>query len=72
MTNIIVQSYAGQNMCMEVIICQSEGYPEILMISETHTMGGHQNTLDGSRNMDKTLPPFGVTSVKPFPPKKDN
>ena len=30
---------------------------------------GHQNTSDGSRNMDKTLPPFGVTSAKPFPPK---
>ena len=44
MTNIIVQSYAGQYMCMEVIICQSERYPEILMISETHTIGGHQNT----------------------------
>ena len=39
MKNIIVQSYAGQYMCMEVIICQSEKYPEIL-ISETHTIGG--------------------------------
>ena len=72
MTNIIVQSYAGQHMCMEVIICQSERYLEIVMISETHTIGGHQITLDGSRNMDKALPPFGVTSVKPFSPKKDN
>ena len=40
MTNIIVQSYAGQYMCMEVFICQSERYPEILMISETHTIRG--------------------------------
>ena len=69
MTNIIVKSYAVQYMCMEVIICQSERSPEIVMISQTHTIGGHQNTSDGSRNMDKTLPPFGVTSAKPFPPK---
>ena len=52
-------------MCMEVIICHSERSPEIVMISQTHTTGGHQNTLDGSRNMEKTLPPFRVTSAKP-------
>ena len=69
MTNIVVKSYAVQYMCMEVIICQSERSPEIVMISQTHTIGGHQNTSDGSRNMDETLPPFGVTSAKPFPPK---
>ena len=40
MTNIIVQSYAVQYMSMEVIICQSERSPEILMISQTHTIGG--------------------------------
>ena len=40
MANIIVQSYAGQYMCMEVIICQSERSPKILMISEIHTIGG--------------------------------
>ena len=40
MTNIIVKSYAVQYMCMEVIICQSERSPEIVMISQTHTMGG--------------------------------
>ena len=40
MTIIIVQSYAGQYMCMEVIICQCERSPEILMISETNTIGG--------------------------------
>ena len=39
-TNIIPQSYAGQNMHMEVIICQSKRYPEMFMISETHTIGG--------------------------------
>ena len=72
-TNIIPQSYAGQYMCMEVIICQSERDPELFMISETHTIRGtHQNTLDGSRNMAKALPAFSVTSVKPFPPKNDN
>ena len=39
-TNIIVQSYAGQYMCMEVIICHSERSPEIVMLSQTHTIGG--------------------------------
>ena len=69
MTNIIVKSYAVQYICMEVIICQSERSPEIVMISQSHTIGGHQNTSDGSRNRDETLPPFGVTSAKPLPPK---
>ena len=40
MTNIIVQSYAGPYMCMEVIIYQSKRSSEILMISEIHTIGG--------------------------------
>ena len=38
MTNIIVQNCAGQYMCMDVIICQSERSPEILMISDIHTI----------------------------------
>ena len=54
---------------MEVIICQSERSPEIMMISQTHTIGGHQNTSHRSRNTEETLPAFGVTSAKPFPPK---
>ena len=69
MTNIKVKSYAVQYMCMEVIICQSERSPEIVMISQTHTMGGHQNTSDESRNIEETFPVFGVTSAEPFPPK---
>ena len=40
MTNIIVQSYSVQYMCMEVIICHSERSPEIVMISQTHNVGG--------------------------------
>ena len=40
MTNMLVISYAVQYMCMEVIICQSERSPEVVMISQTHTMGG--------------------------------
>ena len=39
-TNIIVQSYAVQYMCMEVIICHSERSPEIVMLSQTHNIGG--------------------------------
>ena len=68
MTNIIVKSYAVQYMCMEAIICQSERSPKIV-ISQTNTIEGHQNTSNRSRNMDETLPPFWVISAKPFPPK---
>ena len=39
MTNIIAKSYAVQYMCMEVIICQSERSPEIVMISQTPSIG---------------------------------
>ena len=39
MTNIIVKSYTIQYMCMEVIICQSERSPEILIISQTPMIG---------------------------------
>ena len=55
MTSIIVNSYTALFMCMEVIICQSERSPEILIISQTPMMGGHQNTSDGSRNMEEIL-----------------
>ena len=40
LTNIIVKSYAVQYMHMEVIICQSDRSPEIVRISQTHTIGG--------------------------------
>ena len=56
-------------MQYNICVWESERSPEIVMISQTHTIGGHQNTSGGSRNMDETLPPFGVTSAKPFPPK---
>ena len=58
MTNIIVKSYAVQHMCMEVIICQSERSPEIVMISQTPTIGGNNNTSDGSRSMAGNSPSF--------------
>ena len=51
------------------IICQSERSPEIVMISQIPTMGGHQNTSHGSRNMEATLPAFQVSYAKPFLPK---
>ena len=69
-TNIIVKSYTVLYMCMEVMICQSERSPEILIISQTPTIWGHQNTQDGSRNMEETVPAFGVSFAKPFLPKK--
>ena len=69
MPNIIVKSYIVLYMCMGVMICQSERSPEILVISQTPTIGGHQNTSDQSRNMEETLPAFGVSFAKPFLPK---
>ena len=39
MTNIIVKSNAVQYMCIEVLICESERSPEIVMISQTPTIG---------------------------------
>ena len=67
MTNIIVKSYLVQYMCMEVMICQSERSPEILIISQTPTIGGHQNTSDGSRYMEETLPSFWGEFCKTLP-----
>ena len=69
-TNIIPQSYAGQYMSMEVIICQSERYPEIFMISEAHTIGGTSKHMRWEYEYGQSSPTFGVTLVKPFPPKK--
>ena len=40
MTNIIVKSYTVWYMCMEVIICQSERFPTIVMISQTLAIWG--------------------------------
>ena len=40
MTNIIVKSYKLLYMCMEVMICQSERSPEVLIISQTPNIGG--------------------------------
>ena len=40
--------------------------PEMFMISQTPSVGGHENTWDGSRNVEETLPVFGRISAKPF------
>ena len=56
---------------MEVIICQSERSPEI-MISQTHTKGGTSKHIRWEKEYGQTLPPFGVTSANPFPPKIGN
>ena len=60
----LYDKYHSKQLCStiyvyEVIICQSERSPEIMMICQTHTIGGNQNTSDGSMNIDKTLPAFG-------------
>ena len=49
--------------------CQSERSPEIVMISQIPTIGGHQNTSHGGRNMEKTLTAFWGSFAKPFLPK---
>ena len=66
MTNITVKNYTVVYMCMEVMICQSQMSPEMFMISQTHRIGGHQNTSHRRRHMEETLPAFGVTFAKPF------
>ena len=40
MTNVVVKHYAVLYMYVEVMICQSEGPPERLMISQTPSIGG--------------------------------
>ena len=51
---------------MKVMICQSQMSCEMFMISQTHSMGGHQNTSHRRMHMEETHPAFGVTCVKPF------
>ena len=53
-------------MGVDIIICQSEMFPERLMISQTPSIGGHQISSGGRRNVVETLPAFGVTFTKPF------
>ena len=65
-SNIVVKSYTVLYMCMQVMICQSERSPERLMISQTPSMGGHQITSGGRRNMEETLPAFAMSFAKPF------
>ena len=40
MTHIMVKSYTILYMCVEVMICQSDRSPEMLMISQTPMIGG--------------------------------
>ena len=53
-------------MGVELIICQSDMSPEWLMISHTPSIGRHQITSSGRRDVEETLPAFGVTFAKPF------
>ena len=66
MTHIMVKSYTVLYMCVEVMICQSDRSPEMLIISQTPMIVGNENTSDGSRNVEETLPAFGVSFAKPF------
>ena len=40
MTHIMVKSYRLLYMCVEVMICQSDRFPEMFMISRTPMIGG--------------------------------
>ena len=53
-------------MCVEVMICQSEMSPKRLLISQTPMIGGHQITSGGRRNVEESLPAFGMSFAKPF------
>ena len=66
MTNIVVKCDTVLCMGVKVIISQSEMSPERLMISQTPSMRGHQITSGGRKNVEETLPAFGVTFAKPF------
>ena len=63
MTNIVVKSYTLLYMGVEVIICQSERSPERLMISQTPSMGGHQISSGGRRNVKRDISLESVTLI---------
>ena len=66
-TAVVVNSYIILYMCMEVIICQSDRSPERLMISQTPSIGGTSNQLRcGRRNVEETLPAFGISFPNSF------
>ena len=58
-------------MCVEVMICQSERSPERLMISQTPSIGGHQITSGGRRNVEETFSAFGMSFAKSSCSKQD-
>ena len=45
---------------------QSERSPEMFMISKTTSIGGTSKQSDGSRNVEESLPAFGLSFAKPF------
>ena len=53
-------------MCVEIMICQSDRSPKRLLLSQTPSTGGHQITLDQRRNVEESLPAFGVSFEKSF------
>ena len=71
MTNIVVKSCTVLYMCVEIMICQCERLPERLMISQTPSMGRHQITSGGRRNMEETFPAFGMSFAKVSCSKQD-
>ena len=56
---MVVNSDTIVCMCMEVIIYQSEMFPERLMISQTPSIGGYQISSGGRRNVEETLQLLG-------------
>ena len=63
---MVVNSDTIVYMCVEAIISQPDRFPESLMICQTSRMGGHQLTSGGRRNVEETLPTFGMSFAKPF------
>ena len=57
---MVVNGCAILYMCMEVIVCQSDRSPQRVMISQTTSIWEPQISSGGRRNVEKTLPTFGV------------
>ena len=58
LTNIIVKSYTVLHMYLEAIICQSERFLEMFMISQTHSRGGISEHMKWEQEYGGNSPSF--------------
>ena len=67
LTNIIVKHYTVLYMYMEAIIWQSEGSPEMFMISQTHSIGGTWTHMRWEQEYGGNGPSFWCEFYKTLP-----